>query len=116
MRFATDENFDGHMLRGLRRRLPDLDVIRIQDTLMYQASDPDLLAWLAEENRILITHDVKTMPGFVFARVNDGLYVPGVIAVRAKTPVGDAIHDLEIMLGASGPEEFANQVRYIPIQ
>lgn len=32
MRFATDENFDGRILSGLRVRLPDADIVRIQDT------------------------------------------------------------------------------------
>lgn len=82
MRFATDENFDGRLLSGLRLRLPQLDIVRVQDTDMFQADDPDLLAWLAQEDRILLTHDVQTMPGFVYDRVREGLPVPGVVVVR----------------------------------
>lgn len=43
MRFAADENFNGPIYNGLRKRLPDLDIVRVQDTVMYQAPDPDLL-------------------------------------------------------------------------
>jgi hypothetical protein len=43
MRFATDENFNGAMLNALRARLPEVDIVRVQDTEMYQAPDPDLL-------------------------------------------------------------------------
>jgi hypothetical protein len=43
MRFATDENFDGRILNGLRARLPDLDIVRVQDTEMYQSPDDKLL-------------------------------------------------------------------------
>ena len=32
LRFAADENFDGRIVRGLLRILPDLDLIRVQDT------------------------------------------------------------------------------------
>jgi len=60
MRFAADENFDGRILDGLRRRLTPFDVVRVQDTPMYQSSDPELLDWLAAEGRILLTHDVNT--------------------------------------------------------
>lgn len=116
MRFAADENFDGRILDGLRTRLPELDIVRIQDTEMYQAPDNKLLIWLADEGRILLTHDVRTMPRYVYERVRAGQPVPGVIEVHGDTPIGAAIDDLEIMIGAGTPEDFENQVKYIPIR
>jgi hypothetical protein len=32
--------------------------------------DPEVLAWAAAENRVLITNDRKTMVGFAYARVS----------------------------------------------
>lgn len=61
MKFAADENFDGVVLRGLLKRLPTLDIVRVQDTDMAGATDPDLLEWLAEQDRILVTHDIQTI-------------------------------------------------------
>lgn len=43
VRLLADENFNNAVLKGLRAALPDLDVIRVQDTVMYQAPDPDVL-------------------------------------------------------------------------
>jgi hypothetical protein len=88
MRFAADENFDGHILVGLRKRLPEIDILRVQDTDMYQLPDPELLDRLAQERRILLTHDVRTMPRYVYERVRAGLEVPGVIEVNPGTPIG----------------------------
>ena len=116
MRFAADENFDGRILNGLRVRLPDLDIVRIQDTEMYKSSDDDLLVWLANHGRILLTHDVRTMPRFVYARVRAGESVPGLIEVHKNTPIGVAIDDLEVAIGAGTPKDFENQVKYIPIR
>lgn len=31
IRFLTDEDFDGRIVRGLRRNFPEIDVLRIQD-------------------------------------------------------------------------------------
>jgi hypothetical protein len=116
MRFAADENFDGRILNGLRVRLPDLDIVRVQDTEMYQSPDDKLLIWLAQEGRILLTHDVRTMPRFVFERVRAGLSVPGVIGVHKEDKsIGAVIDDLEVAIGAGKPEDFENQVKYIPI-
>ena|GEM_PF-3786821 len=37
MRLLTDENFNGAILRGLVRRLPELDIVRVQDVgLIHQ--------------------------------------------------------------------------------
>jgi hypothetical protein len=116
MRFAADENFDGHILNGLRARLPELDVVRVQDTVMYQSPDDKLLVWLADEGRILLTHDVRTMPRFVYERVHARQPVPGVIEVHKDTPIGVAVDELEVAIGAGTPEDFENQVKYIPIR
>jgi Domain of unknown function (DUF5615) len=116
VRFATDENFDGRILDGLRARLAHVDIVRVQDTAMYQASDPALLTWLAEEGRILLTHDVSTMPRYVYERVQAGQPAPGVIAVHRTTPIGQAIDELEIIISAGEPEDFAHQVTYIPLR
>src|SRR5437899_3151612 len=68
IKLLSDENFDGDILRGLLRRLPDLDVVRVQDVGLAGTPDPDLLAWAAGEERILLTHDRATVPGFAYDR------------------------------------------------
>jgi len=115
MKFAADENFDGDILNGIRARLPDMDIVRVQDTSMYQSPDPKLLNWLADEERILLTHDVGTILGFVYERIRAGLPVPGVIEVKRSIPIGQAIEELEVMIGAGFPEDFENLVRYLPM-
>ena len=60
MRFLADENFDNRILEGVFRENPDFDVIRVQDTEVYQAPDPMILEWVAKEGRILLTRDVNT--------------------------------------------------------
>lgn len=116
MRFAADENFNGRVLKGLLTRLPDLELVRVQDTVMVHASDPDLLDWLASENRILLTHDVETIPGFAYERVRAGLPFPGVIEVRMTVRMGQILDELEIILGAGKPEDFENIIRYVPME
>jgi hypothetical protein len=117
MRLAADENFDGRILSGLRSRLPALDIVRIQDTPLYRASDPDLLDWLAREERILLTHDIRTIPRFVFERVQDARPVPGVIAVqRHAASIGALIDELVLILSTANPGDFRDQVMYVPLR
>lgn len=51
LRFAADENFNNDILRGLRRRDDELDVVRIQDVGLSGASDPEVLEWAAGSSR-----------------------------------------------------------------
>lgn len=116
MRFAADENFDGRILAGLRERLPGIDIVRVQDTAIYQAPDDELLAWLADQGRILLTHDVQSLVNLAYARVRAGLPMPGVIEVHRDTPIGAALDELEVVLGAGAPSDFEHQVKFIPLR
>ena len=61
LRLLADENFNNHLIRGLFRQNPLLDLVRIQDIGLSGADDPTVLDWAAQENRILLTHDVNTI-------------------------------------------------------
>lgn len=116
MRFLADENFNGNLTAGLRAALPDIDLIRVQDTSMAGAPDPELLAWAVENGRILLTHDVQTLAGFAYQRVEAGLPMLGIIEVRISQSIGTTIDEIVLLITASSPEEFLNQVRYIPLR
>jgi hypothetical protein len=52
LRLVSDENFNGDIVRGLLFRLPDLNLVRVQDVGLEQAIDPVVLAWVAQDERI----------------------------------------------------------------
>ncbi|HEX5758386.1 MAG TPA: DUF5615 family PIN-like protein [Thermoanaerobaculia bacterium] len=114
-RLAADENFDGRILKALQREIPDLDIVRVQDTRLAGNPDDDLLAWAAEEKRVLVTHDRQTLLGHAYTRVSSGLNMPGVIAVREDCPIGTAVADLQLLLLASRTEELESRVRFVPL-
>lgn len=115
MRFAADENFDGGIFKQLRKRIPDVDIVRVQDTEMYQSPDPVLLEWAAREQRIILTHDVQTLVGDAYARVAQGLPMPGVILVSDTLGIGPALDDLELAIRAGKPDDFTNRVLFVPM-
>ncbi len=91
LRLAADENFNGDIVRGLLLRRPELDLIRIQDAGLEGADDPTVLAWAAENDRILLTHDRATMPDFAYARLGSGQPMPGLFVLNDRFPVRQAI-------------------------
>ena len=116
MRFLADENFNNAILRGLQSQNPDLDILRAQDTEVGQANDPTLLEWAAKQGRILLTHDIKTIPGYAYERIVAGLPMPGIIEVDQQFGIGKAIEDLALLIRAGEPSDFENQVRYLPLR
>ncbi|MDE3076376.1 MAG: DUF5615 family PIN-like protein [Chloroflexota bacterium] len=116
LRLAADENFDGDVLKAVLRRLTGLDLIRVQDTKLYEKPDPDVLDWAAHETRVLLTHDARTMIGHAWDRVRRGLPMPGLIVVKPQMQIGTAVDELEYVIIASRERELENQVLFIPMQ
>ena len=110
LRLASDADVHGDLIRGLRRRQPGLDLVRAQDALPEGTPDPEVLAWAAAENRILITNDRNTMVGFAYQRVAAGEPVPGVIATTHDQAIGPAIDDILLVAECMSAEELRDQV------
>ena len=113
---AFDENFNNNVLRGLLRRNPALDIVRIQDAGLAGRNDPAVLAWAATEQRILVSHDVSTLTVYAHARVKAGQVMPGLIEAGPDVPVATAIEDLLLLAECSTPGEWENQVLYLPLR
>jgi hypothetical protein len=116
LRFLADENFDNDILRGVLRRAPHVDLVRVQDVGLAGADDPAVLAWAAHENRIVLTHDVATVTGFAYERVAAGAPMPGVFEISQLAPIGSVIADLLLIIECSDQHDWANQVVYIPLK
>ena len=116
MRWAADENFNNDILRGLLRRKPDVDIVRVQDAGLSGAGDPAVLEWAAHEGRVLLTHDVSTITRYAYERVEAGKRMPGVFEVRRDLPVGVVIEDLILLTECSLQNEWEGQVRYLPLR
>lgn len=61
VRYLFDEDFNGRIVRGLRRRAPRLDAQTVQTAGLTQAPDTDVLQWAATKRRVLVSHDHRTM-------------------------------------------------------
>jgi len=75
---------------------------------------PDILHVAAEDGRILITHDRRTMP------IHFGMFIetepsPGVFVVQQDTEIVRIIEDLILIWAASEAEEYNNSIRTLPL-
>jgi hypothetical protein len=115
LRLAADENFNADIVRGLLRRLPGLDIVRVQDAGLSGADDPVVLEWAAREGRIVLTHDISTLVSFAFEGAAAGRPMPGVFAARSSGPIGSTIEDLVLLAECSVHDEWEGQVRFLPL-
>jgi len=115
LRFMADENFNRDIVRGLQYRNPELSIITVQNAGLGGMDDRDLLEWCAEHDRILLTHDQATIPGYAYERVKAGKMMKGVFVVNARLSVGRVIDEILLTDLCSGQEEWAGQVIYLPL-
>jgi len=116
IRFLADENFNNQVVRGILRQNSDVDIVRIQDVELSGVDDPTVLAWAAQEGRIVLTHDVATMTTFAYERVAAGLSMPGLFEVSRRVPVGLAIEEILLIAECSLEGEWEGQVRFLPLR
>lgn len=116
LKLAADENFNNNIIRGLLRKKPGLDIVRIQDVGLSGADDPTILDWAAKEDRILLTHDVATITRYAYDRVKEGLPMPGVFEVGPYDPVGRIIEDILILVELSFDSEWEGIIGYLPLK
>lgn len=115
MKFLADENFNNDILRGVWRRIPDASFTRVQDTEIEGADDPRVLEYATENEYILLTHDVNTMRGFFYERLQNGLSVPGVFLVHKSKSIGSIIDELELIILTTEASEWRGRIVYIPL-
>jgi hypothetical protein len=115
LRLVSDEDVHDDIIRGLRRREPALDIVRVQDVGLDHTPDPVILEWAAGEGRVLVTGDLNTMVGFAWGRVQSGLPMPGVLALLENVGIGRVIDDILLMVQCYTADEMKDQVWYIPL-
>lgn len=115
MRFLADENFNNHIFRGLLLHKPDLDIVRVQDVGLSGKDDTEVLTWTFSENRILLTHDARTIPAYAFDRLTAGHAIPGIFIAPWNAPVGQVIADLLLITECSAQSEWDGKIHYLPL-
>lgn len=98
LRLLTDENFNYKILRGLKARLPELDFASVQQLGFAGFKDPALVRWAAQNDRTILTHDIRTMVPYAKQLVQRGEPMAGIIALPKLLPIGRAIEDLELVI------------------
>ena len=114
IRFQADADLNHTILLATIRRVPTLDFKSAADARLAGLSDMEVLAFASEQERILVTHDSKTMPRHFGDFVNRARSA-GVVIVPQSLPISRAADDLLLIASATNPDEWINRIMFLPI-
>jgi len=67
------------------------------------------------EGRIVISHDIRTMPAHATDRIRKNRYLPGLIVVPDTLDIATAVIDLEVLIVCATEDELQNRIYLLPI-
>jgi hypothetical protein len=114
IRYQADADIHHRIVVAVRRREPAIDFASAADSELEGVPDPDVLELAASQDRILITHDRRTMLEHFRRRLEAGKSSPGVFLVSQFAPLGPVVEALVMVWASSDPAEWQNQVRHLP--
>jgi hypothetical protein len=113
IRFQADADIDPDIRRGLLRREPSIDFRPAHGIIPEGTLDPKVLRIAAEDDRVLVSGDLRTMSvhfrSFVARRES-----PGVLLIPSSRSIGAAIDGLLPAWLGWTPEDLRNRIRWLP--
>ena len=114
VRYQADADLIQAIVSGVLRREPTIDFQTAFAAGLEGVKDPGVLAIAAEQERILVSHDRKTMPS-EFASFIVSNQSSGVIIVSRKLPIEVIIEELILIWAVSSAEEWINRIAKLPL-
>ena len=95
--FLADANFDLVILAAAKRREPGLDFQTAQEAGLAGMEDPEVLTVAAREGRVLLTHDVRTLPRHFAAFIAEQTST-GVVLIPQSLPRRHVVEEMRHIL------------------
>ncbi|MDB9527176.1 DUF5615 family PIN-like protein [Oscillatoria sp. CS-180] len=115
VRFQADADLNEIIVRACQRAEPKIDFQTAASAGILGVSDPEILEIAAKLERVLVTHDRRTMPAYFAERLTDNAFSSGVIVVPQSMTVRAVVDDLVLIWTASEAEDWNNRIRFLPL-
>jgi hypothetical protein len=111
IRFLADADLNAVLVNGVRRREPSVDFLTAHVAGLRNLNDPEVMDLV----RVLVSHDVGTMPSHSRAFRNAGKHSPGVFLVPQSLDVATAIDELLLIWLASEASQWEDRLEWLPL-
>jgi hypothetical protein len=115
IQFLADADLNRAIVSGVLRQEPSIDFLTAQGAGLRGLNDAAVLALASEQQRLLVSHDVSTMPKHFRAFSEAGNRSPGVFLIPQGVEIGEAIDELVLIWPASEASEWENRLEWLPL-
>ena len=110
IRFQADNDLKFVIVKAVRRRESAIDFASARDAGLEGVGDPELLERAAGENRVLVSHDRRTMLDHFRTRLAAGKASPGVLIVSQGASIGLVAEAIVFIWSLSDPSELSKLI------
>ena len=115
LKFLADPDLNKAILTGVLRREPAIDFLSAQAAGLRGMPDTEVLALAATMQRILVSHDVGTMPLHFRNFHQSGSQSCGVVLIPQSLDIATAIEELLLIWLVSEPSEWSGRIAWLPL-
>ncbi len=115
VRFLADADLNKAIVSGVLRREPAIDFLTAHAAGLRKMRDAEVLALAADQLRVLVSHDVGTMPAHFRTFRDAGKDSAGVLLVAQSLDIGTAIEQLLFIWLASDASDWENRLEWLPL-
>lgn len=120
IRYQADNDLNRAIVEAVWRLEPRIDFQSAQAAKLDGVPDDIVLAHAAMEQRILVSHDIKTMPRhfaeFLRTSTNSGSSgSSGVLSAPQSLARGKVVDDLLLLWMVDEAEDWVNRIRILPL-
>jgi hypothetical protein len=113
LRFQADNDLNRAIIEGLRRREPSVSFQTAARAKFDRLPDREVLRRAANENRVLVSHDLNTLLP-EFQAFTEAVSSPGLVLIPQRLSIGLAIESLLLLWSVSEHDEWRNRICLLP--
>jgi hypothetical protein len=114
IRFQADADLNFDIVKAVRQQELAVDFISAVDAALRGVSDPEVLDRVASANRVLVSHDRRTMLKHFRSRLIVGKSSPGLLVVSQNAPIRLVVESIIVLWSVADPIDLSDQAYHLP--
>lgn len=117
VKWLADENLRNAIIRGLLRKAPTFDIVRVQDIPEISGEDDSLLLrYATAKDRVVVTHDLSTMIPAMRLQIRFEQRCAPIVMAPDSLAVGVVVDDLLMLDRCATEADWTAGVIYLPLR
>lgn len=113
IQFQADADFNQNIVRAVWRQEPAIDFQTAHEAGLRAISDLEVLAYAAREGRLLVSHDLTTMPHHFAAFIMSGETSAGLLILRQQLSILQTLNEILKIWRKDDASQWINQIRIV---